>query len=157
MSGGDRCRSVWEQGGDPLAVCVAVIASDLPDWLKNAVLVLVTMPDLSERWWRGRTRDAIDAIRAAEIAGIRAHPEAKARNGGYTWEEALDLGEHFARRREGTGALTAAGAKRVYERVVKGLEEHTRYHRAPEGTVERIKQAWRNQEAIMTAALRRRE
>lgn len=157
----ETCRVAWEVGDDPLAVCAAVVHAGLPPWLTNAILVLLTegeeYPPIRRRLWRERTRHAIDATRAAEIAAVRSHPEAQKRsNGGFKWDEALQLGEHFARQTySDIPRVSPAGAKRSYQRVCRNLEEPGRYYRAPAGTAERIKQAWMHLESILTERLAR--
>lgn len=151
----ETCRQVWEQDGDPLALCVALIQTDLPEWLKSALLVQLTdgiaWPSLREGAWRRRTRDAVDAIRAVEFAGVRSHPTFKA-----TREMAFLMGEHFTRTKfPDLGTITAAGMTAAYARVCRGLANQPwRYYSPPKGTDQRIKAAWTYMQGVLEAALK---
>lgn len=95
----ETCRLVWEQEGDPLALCEAVRQSDIPDWLASSLLVMLTegvdiRTNVRLKAWRARTRHARDAVRAHAVAGARSHPELP-----QTWELSYVLGEHFTRER----------------------------------------------------------
>lgn len=78
----EDCRTAWERGGDPLGLCVAVTKVDLPDWLADALLVILTdqsegptrgwMTQLLRQHWRATHKDAVDAVRDQ-----RRHGEAR--------------------------------------------------------------------------------
>lgn len=139
----ETCRRVWEDEMDPLAVCEAIRQSDLPDWLAHTLLLFVTndsehrLVDIDELW-RTRKANAIDATRAAEVAGARSHPEVD-----MTWDTAFLIGEKFAG--EGYGAMPRVspdGAKKSYYSVRAGLAlAPSRYYRAMPGMQERIRDA----------------
>lgn len=144
----ETCRAVWAHERDPLALVVALDHVDLPDWLRDALRVAVTngadgyppIPALTtRRLWRRRTRHAIDATRAAHVAMVRSHPDARA-----SWPiaEAVgnDLaGEHY----RDMPPCSPAGAKRSYHVVRRTLTiAPGRYFRAPDGTAARIQAAW---------------
>jgi hypothetical protein len=96
-------------------------------------------PELRRKLWRQRSQHAIDATRAAEVAGVRTHP-----NLPQTWGRSFLIGQRFA---EDTYSdmprVSAAGTKRSYHRVRLGIWQHPgRYYRAREGMQTRIRQAW---------------
>lgn len=95
----EDCRLAWEQVGDPLAVCAAVTKCDLPEWLADALLVILTdeaepgrkVIRLRRRWVQQR-RDAIDALRTQKVALARTqNPNTAAP--ALTWEAAYILAE----------------------------------------------------------------
>lgn len=151
MSDLETCRRVWEQELDPLAVCEAVRQSNLPDWLTSALLVLLTdgqyVADrpLRNRMWAERRKHATDGARAGNVAMLRTLPEHP-----QTWRIAFELGEHLSRMNSNVAAVSAAGAKKSYERVRQSLEEYPyRYHRARPGMGARIDEAWAYMLALM--------
>ncbi|HEV8676836.1 MAG TPA: hypothetical protein VGX21_22600, partial [Methylomirabilota bacterium] len=51
------CRIAWEQGADPLALCVAITKTEMPEWLADALLLLhdgAGLPLLQRLWVRQR-------------------------------------------------------------------------------------------------------
>jgi hypothetical protein len=135
----ERCRSVWESGGDPLAVVAAVTKADLPEWLTDALLLLLVngvgdgRP--SRAMWRRREQRAVDAARAIEVCLARAHPDLP-----QTWEFSYLIAEMFLRKDKGTPRVGPSAMKRSFQRVSKGLSDPARYHRAP-GLAARIGEA----------------
>jgi hypothetical protein len=146
----ERCRQVWEREFDPLALCVAVTKSNLPEWLTNALLVQLTdgqgsYPSYRERLWRDRRQHAIDGRRAAFVAGVRAHPDHPT-----TWDDAYEIGEELARLSTDMSTVTPAGAKKSFQRVCRGLQRPGRYYRAPLNFTSRIRNAWAHFLSLMT-------
>jgi hypothetical protein len=155
----EACRQAWEQEHDPLAICEAVRQASLPDWLTSAILVLVTdgeagYPALRKRMWKSRTEAAADATRAAEIAGVRTHPQLPR-----TWELSFALGERFARDDyPDIDAVGNAAAKRSYHRVRRELSTHPwRFQRARPGMQARIRDAWGYMLSLMEDSARRKK
>lgn len=151
----ETCRKVWEQEQDPLALCEAVRQCAIPDWLRSSLLLFLTDSSDSsllkaERLWEERRRHAIDATRAAEIAGARSHPDVE-----MTWEMAYQVGERFARDDYSNMPMAGlAGAKKSYHTVRSNLAlAPYRYYRAMPGMQECIRSAWAYFLGIMQAAL----
>ena len=145
LSDMDTCRRVWEEEGDPMALCEAVRRADLPIWLADSLLVLLTngqggYPDteLLERAWDQRNKNDLDRSLALSIAMFRTHPKAN-----LTWEQSRLHGESFARERSQTRAVGDSSAKKTFYKVKKSLTTHrSRYFYAPDGLGDRIQAAW---------------
>ncbi len=127
------CRLAWERGGDPLAVCAAVMKTPMPDWLADALLALIFSGGvlgrtLLQSLWAKRDRDARDAARAWEVAQARTHPDLDA-----TWDQAYKLGEYLTRTAE-SGRTTPAAARKSYRLVNKRLELNPGRYYCPDDT-----------------------
>ena len=137
----EDCRVAWQHRRDPLAVCVAVTKSqaDLPEWLVDAVLLLLYhggsrlfSPDGSHKTppggtvlaqlWKSRELDARDAHRASGVVEARTDPERP-----QTWKMSCQT----AADREvqhGAPRLSPDAMKKSYGRVRKGLRNPGRYY-----------------------------
>lgn len=151
----EDCRIAWERAGDPLALCVAVTKCGAPEWLADALLVLLTDGPggarLLRACWKSRARDAIDAVRAAEVAGARTHPELP-----QTWERAYWFAEKFVDE-AGYNDVPKVGLdamKMSYRRVCRGLVNDGRYFAAP-GFGKRLQLARRRIIGLMEAQVAR--
>lgn len=148
------CRHVWEHENDPVALCEAVRLVDVPEWLRSALLVLITdgeegYPSWRRRWWRTRRQHATDRARAAHIAMARAHAVR------LPWEQARQVGDRLARERyPEIPEVSDAGLKRAYDRVRRSLAgARGRYYCARAGLGERIQAAWEELARIIEASL----
>lgn len=141
----DDCRLAWEREADPLAVCVAITKCDLPEWLTDALLVLLTDEQLERpvlklrRRWAKRGRDAADAARAEVFAALR---------GGYAGiplarlEVARVAANRIVRERyTDVEELGEDAIKAIYSRVCRRLRDPGRYYHAPEGFADRVQRA----------------
>jgi hypothetical protein len=158
LSDVERCRLAWERCGDPLAIVVAITQADIPEWLIDGVLFLLTeesegsRPTALRKLWRGRRRDAIDMYRAACIAGLRLDQ----RQPPYTWDRAYEDGDRLARLYFPTIPTVSPGAmKKAYARVAGRLKNPGRYYRAPSGFSERHLEALERLRVIVDAAVKR--
>lgn len=144
----EDCRIAWEQGADPLAVCVAVMKSDLPRWLVDALLILLYGAPLVPRsrgrtmlqkLWAQRERDAVDAKRAWEVARARSHPEAW-----QTWEVSYRFAKYVIERQAAELGMDLSGVseeamKKSYRLVAARLREDGRYYWAEDGFSEQLR------------------
>jgi hypothetical protein len=129
------CRLAWEHAGDPLAVCVAITKTEMPEWLADALLALLfvgAQPKRSflQRLWARKDQNARDAKRAWEVVKARAHPEHQGPGAAFTWEEAYQLGEYLSRTPE-SPRTTPASAKKSYALVSRRLEENPGLYYVP--------------------------
>ena len=140
----DDCRIAWEQGSDPLAVCVALTKAGLPEWLEAAALVLLTsseiegLEDFPRRMWRQRTRDATDAMRAEHFADTLAKLRPSDGTPPYaTHAETLAVARKlFDKTSDEYSDLENVGdaaLKRSYHAVLRGLSNDGRYFSAEKG------------------------
>ncbi len=139
----DTCKRVWQSSGDPLAICEAIRQSQLPEWLADAVLVLLADgakdAKLLRTGWRRRTRDAVDAERAGQVASMRSHPTHP-----QTWDLALKLADESSRSRyDDMPAVSSAALRKSYQRVVKELpKDPLSFHHGSPGLSARITKAY---------------
>lgn len=139
----EDCRLAWARAGDLLAVCVAITKCDLPEWLADALLVILTdeaeggprIMRLRQRWAR-RRRDALDAVRVETIAVARdPHLVAPGTDilPRQTWESAHVLAELYTRQRyRDVEAVSDEAMKATYRRVRQRLGENPgRYYYPP--------------------------
>jgi hypothetical protein len=158
----EDCRLAWEHGGDPLAVCAAVTKCDLPEWLADALLVILT--DEAERGpevirlrrrWAKQQRDSLDALRAQTAALARTlNPESAAP--ARTWESAHILAEALVRRDyKAVEKVGPEAIKKSYRLVCRRLaEDPGRYYFAL-GFQDRLRRARQSFLRIMEADLAR--
>ncbi len=130
----EDCRLAWERCGDPFALVVALMMSELPEWLSDALLLIVAddvgdqgRPAINLRQrWRRRSNDAVDALRAMQTAAFRAHPQLP-----LTWENSYWNASRLIHSKiADSPAVTEAAMKKSYERVRKGLRNPGRYFAA---------------------------
>jgi hypothetical protein len=127
----DRCRIAWQQADDPMALAVAVTQADLPDWLVDGLLLVLTDTEgnvpLAELW-RDRRRDMTDRHRTTAAVSART----LGLDHGLTWDQAYTLGEHLVRENfADAGSVTPAAIKKSHQTVVKNLSNQGRYHLPP--------------------------
>lgn len=141
----EDCRLAWREGADPLALCVAVTKADLPDWLADALLVLLMadggVPSLEElrvgQFWAHREAEANDAARATAVAAARLDDAGTGRPA-RKLDAALQLGEQIARERAGTPAVSPDAARKSYDRVRDGLASNQGIYWQAEGIMARL-------------------
>jgi hypothetical protein len=129
----EDCRLAWQEDGNPLAVCVALTKCDLPEWLTDALLELLTLEAhdpkrgarLRDRWAR-QHRDDVDAARAQAVALARTGMQP------ITWDEARVVAERFLREQyTDVEAVDGEALKRSYRLVCERLTDGARYYYAP--------------------------
>jgi hypothetical protein len=146
----ERCRIAWEGQLDPVAVCAAVVHSDLPPWLTDALLVLLSeqselgLSAKSAEQWEARKADMLDRARAeAYASALTLIPELKTRT---TDTKAVTAGRVAVNRVKEVHAHESAvgdeAIKASHRRVRNGLKNPGRYYLAPKGLQERVLAAW---------------
>lgn len=128
----EDCRLVWEEAGDPIALCVAVSKVDLPEWLADALLAVVTEdatgkpPFLRLRdRWKKHALAAVDAARASASLTARGHLA-------QTWEQSWSTAESAIQAvikhapKVGQDAIKAS-----HRRVRSGLDSSGMYYQVP--------------------------
>jgi hypothetical protein len=138
----ERCRLVWHEEHDPLAVCVALTRLDLPDWLIDAALYLLALDPATAKnlraGWKRRRRSDVDAVRARAVAAMRVQELQP-----LTWAQAFELGELWAGTSyTGVPRVSASAAKKSYRRVSLGLHHDGRYFSAPSDFSGRVQLAF---------------
>lgn len=142
LSDMDTCRRVWQGNGNPVAVCEAVRQSDLPEWLADAILVLLTAEPIlgkpvARSMWKNRDAETTDAARASVLAALRSAPQP------VTWEAAGNVASTAAAKSfDGIATVSWEHARTSYKRVARSLQTNpTSYYQALPDLPERIAQA----------------
>jgi hypothetical protein len=141
----EDCRLAWEHQHDPLAVAVAVTKAELPEWLADALLIVLYAGGTKvtpvgrtelERWWDARGRDEVDSSRAWEVVRTLLHPEVP-----HTWESAYQIATYFMSRDRGDSNVGPAAMKKSYRLVRDRLKDRGRYYWAEKDFRERLTKA----------------
>lgn len=154
------CQAVWEHEQDPGAVLEALRRVDLPDWLRSALVVLVTdgevfdIKPLRRKLFRDRAARLIERGRAFQIAGVRSQTDA-------TWDQSFVVAKRLNENdfpTAGLGVITPAGMKRAYQRVARTLQAHPfSYYVHMPGLQDFIAGAWSTTIEGWRAALKSRK
>ncbi len=126
----EKCQQVWVHEQDPLAVCVALVLSDLPEWLLDAALAMLVAHDDDEsknaqrtrQLWRRSKSARRERIRAEIFAQLRELPGRSTR--GDLEREAVEwIAQHYDER------TSPAVIRRAFNIVSKTLRTNPhRYH-----------------------------
>jgi hypothetical protein len=118
----ETCRKVWETEGNPVAVVEAVRQAELPEWLADALLILLTAEPVFKKpiarsMWEHRDKDMSDAARAGIVAVHRGHPQHQS-----TWGEIGEQAPTFLTDHFDTPRVSGEAMRASYELVARTLE-----------------------------------
>ncbi len=150
----DSCREIWTNSADPLALCAAVTLAEVPEWLRDALLVLLADgaadAGLQRLLWKVRKRDERDAARAAEVAGLRCHPQVLV-----PWDLALRMADLFVRdHHSDEPSVSPEAIKQSWQRVSRGIADPARYYFVPD-VAQRVSASGARVLALLEAVIKR--
>lgn len=151
----ERCRRVWLEAQDPLALCEGVRLANLPSWLSDALLMMLTdaagdFPSIQRKLWKARRQQAEDAYRAAAFGVLRAHPEwPKEQRPTRQVAEQFAIGLRYTERLADAGIEPSVGSRgdsydnALAESIIGLFKTEVIHRRGP----------WRNLDAVEYATL----
>lgn len=137
----ETCRNVWEREGNPVAVVEAVRQAEMPEWLADALLMLLTAEPvfgkpIARSMWEEREKDMTDAQRAV-VAAARAHPQQPA-----TWEMIGKWGPEFLAKHFDTPRVSGEAIRASYNKVAATLADRPcAYYQQMPGMPDRMAEA----------------
>jgi hypothetical protein len=144
----EDCRVAWKHN-NPVALCVALMKVDIPEWLADALLTWLiatggnaTMAQAfpTTEYWRDARREQLDATRALTALAVRGIEDQPKR----TEIEAFTMVAEYLADRLGDDVAPVVDAdtiRKSLERVEAGLTCEGAYWKADEGLAERIRLA----------------